>query len=376
MFTSIEPFVAGNITLLAFILFTNPKPVNRLGNRWLAVFLCLVAIMIFDKGLYENKFYQTHAELVGITDMILFFLAPIFYLTVEYFVTVNKKFDKKDFLHFVIPILSLPFSIQFILQSPEFKQQQLGSLTSLLSGVSPFLVIQIVIYWFLAHKRLQKHQRVIQLFASSTDKIDLNWLNGLFVGVAGFIAIFIADSYFNTYWIVQYTSFGYLIFVYFLAYFAFQQSEIFPFETQDRDEIKEIIEEVVEHNAPVQKHERLSETQIAALKKDLTELMQNEKTYLEEDLTLPKLAQKMAVSTHELSYLLNEGFGVSFFQFVNNYRVEETKRLLASAEHDHLNMVGIAYAAGFSSRTTFYTTFKKMTNQSPSEFQNALRKRG
>jgi AraC-like DNA-binding protein len=289
---------------------------------------------------------------------------------------VNKKFDKKDFLHFVIPILSLPFSIQFILQSPEFKQQQLGSLTSLLSGVSPFLVIQIVIYWFLAHKRLQKHQRVIQLFASSTDKIDLNWLNGLFVGVAGFIAIFIADSYFNTYWIVQYTSFGYLIFVYFLAYFAFQQSEIFPFETQDRDEIKEIIEEVVEHNAPVQKHERLSETQIAALKKDLTELMQNEKTYLEEDLTLPKLAQKMAVSTHELSYLLNEGFGVSFFQFVNNYRVEETKRLLASAEHDHLNMVGIAYAAGFSSRTTFYTTFKKMTNQSPSEFQNALRKRG
>jgi hypothetical protein len=241
MFTSIEHFVAGSITLLAFILLTNPKPVNRLGNRWLAIFLCLVAILIFDKGLYEHQFYQSHAEWVGLTDMILLFLAPIFYLTIEYFVSVNKIFDKRDFLHFVIPILSLPFSIQFLLQSAEFKQQQLGSFTSTFSGINPFLFIQIVIYWFLAHKRLQKHQRAIQLFASTTDKIDLNWLRYLFMGVAGMIVIFIADYYFHTHWLFRYTTLGYLIIVYFLAYFAVQQREIFPFAHQEREEIKEII---------------------------------------------------------------------------------------------------------------------------------------
>lgn len=370
MYQFLESFIAGNFTLLAFVLLTNPKPVNRLGNRWLAVFLCLVAILIFDKGLYEHQFYQTHAKWVGFTDIILLFLAPLFYLTIEYFVSVNKIFDKKDFLHFVIPILSLPFSIQFLLQSPAFKQQQLGSFTSTHSGVNPFLLIQIVIYWFLAHKRLQKHQRAIQLFASTTDKIDLNWLRYLFMGVAGMILIFIADYYFDTHWIIKYTTFGYLIIVYFLAYFAVQQREIFPFEYQELEEIKDIIEE----KTYIQKQERLSETQIIHLKNALNDLMENEKSYLDEDLNLPKLAQRMSISTHDLSYLLNDGFGLSFFQFINNYRVEEAKRLLASEKNDHFNMVGIAYAAGFSSKSTFYTAFKKATNQSPSEFQNALRK--
>ena len=130
---------------------------------------------------------------------------------------------------------------------------------------------------------------------------------------------------------------------------------------------------IEEQNAP-QKQERLSENVLISLKNRLLDLMQNEKIYLEDDLNLPKLAQKMTISTHDLSYLLNVGFGKSFFQFINDYRIEAAKKLLASEKNDHLNMVGIAYAAGFSSKTTFYTAFKKATNQSPSEFQNVVRK--
>jgi AraC-like DNA-binding protein len=107
---------------------------------------------------------------------------------------------------------------------------------------------------------------------------------------------------------------------------------------------------------------------LLVLKQKLTQLMVADRVFLTPDLTLPALAQQAGISVHDLSYVLNEGFGENFFQFVNRYRVEEAKRLLTSAQHRHLSILGIAFEAGFSSKTTFNTTFKKLTGQSPSDF--------
>jgi AraC-like DNA-binding protein len=85
------------------------------------------------------------------------------------------------------------------------------------------------------------------------------------------------------------------------------------------------------------------------------------------------LAKEMVISTHDLSYLLNECFGASFFQFVNTYRVEEAKQLMLSEKYKHLNILGIAYNAGFNSKTTFNTAFKKHTGLSPSQFMQSAK---
>ncbi len=100
--------------------------------------------------------------------------------------------------------------------------------------------------------------------------------------------------------------------------------------------------------------------------------METDKCFLDHDLSLPHLAKKMDLTSHELSYLLNEGLGVSFFEFVNRYRVEEAKTLLLSPEYHHLNILGIAYETGFNSKTTFNTSFKKFTGVSPSEFRKSV----
>ena len=96
--------------------------------------------------------------------------------------------------------------------------------------------------------------------------------------------------------------------------------------------------------------------------------MHAEKPYLDNELGLPQLAAEMGISSHDLSYLLNEGFGKNFFQFINTYRVAEAKQLMLSEKHKHLNLLGIAYSAGFNSKTTFNTSFKKETGLSPSQF--------
>jgi AraC-like DNA-binding protein len=370
MFLFLDSFIAGGIALLGFTILTNPRNVNILGNRLLAILLVLVAVLVFDKGLFESNFYETHLDLLGFTDMSLFFMAPTLYLSVVYFVSLDKTFNKKDFGHYLLPVLMLPFFIKTAFQAPDIKLNALQLMDYTDFFVFPLLFAQAAIYWFLAYLRLEKHQKNIQIFAASTEAIDLSWLKNFLWGMAGMIAISFAEFYFNTSIVFQYASIGYLISVYILSYFALRQSEVFAFDSKEREEIKDIIEE----QNPAQRQERLSESTLIPLKIRLMTLMDTEKVYLDEALNLPKLADKMDISTHDMSYLLNDGFGQSFFQFVNTYRVEEAKRLLLSEKHSHFNMLGIAYASGFSSKTTFNTTFKKLTEQSPSEFQATMKK--
>jgi AraC-like DNA-binding protein len=370
MFLFLDSFIAGGIALLGFTILTNPREVNVLGNRLLAILLFLVAILVFDKGLFDSHFYETHIDLLGFTDMFLYFTAPTLYLSVVYFVSLDKTFNKKDLGHYVLPVLLLPVFIYAIFQSPETKLDTLNS--SIYDLVHLLLLIQAIVYWVLAYLKLEKHRKNIQIFAASTDEIDLSWLKNFLLGIAGMIAISFAEFYFNNILMFKYASVGYLIATYILSYFALRQNEVFALDIKEREEIKDIIEE----QNPIQKQERLSETAITPLKIRLMTLMESEKVYLDEALNLPKLADKMDISTHDMSYLLNDGFGQSFFQFVNNYRVEEAKRLLMSEKHGHFNMLGIAYASGFSSKTTFNTTFKKLTQQSPSDFKPEQKKNG
>jgi AraC-like DNA-binding protein len=102
--------------------------------------------------------------------------------------------------------------------------------------------------------------------------------------------------------------------------------------------------------------------------------MEHDKLFLDNELGLPGIAEKLGISIHDTSYLINEVTGSNFYNFVNKYRVEEAKNLLASASLEKLNILGIAFAAGFNSKTAFNTAFKKWTGVSPSEYAKEQKK--
>jgi AraC-like DNA-binding protein len=162
-----------------------------------------------------------------------------------------------------------------------------------------------------------------------------------------------------------YGSLGYLAGTLFIAYFLLAQKEIYPYEGTELNDIDLLIGESGK-SFPVK--QRFSSENLMHLKGRLTNLMDTERLFLDNELGLPELAKEMAISSHDLSYLLNEGFGVNFFQFINTYRVNEAKQLMLSGKNNHLNILGIAYNAGFNSKTTFNTAFKKETGLSPSQY--------
>ena len=101
----------------------------------------------------------------------------------------------------------------------------------------------------------------------------------------------------------------------------------------------------------------------------LTILLENKKIYTDPNLTLTSLAEHMNISSRHLSRIINKGFSKSFSDFINGYRVEEVKKNLLEPDYAHYNILSIGLEAGFNSKSSFYTAFKKETGTNPAQYK-------
>jgi AraC-like DNA-binding protein len=113
----------------------------------------------------------------------------------------------------------------------------------------------------------------------------------------------------------------------------------------------------------------------AVLLDRLNYLMNEEKYYHDFDISIKSTAEELSITPHQLSMYLNKKLHVDFRNYINRFRVEEAKQLLAE-KLDH-NVLTIGYHVGFGSKTSFNVTFKELTGKTPSEFRDdCLRKAG
>lgn len=115
----------------------------------------------------------------------------------------------------------------------------------------------------------------------------------------------------------------------------------------------------------------LSEEAMAELLKLLKHAMEEEKAYLNPELSLPSLADKLGCSVNHLSQAINAGHSMSFFDYINQFRVAEAARLLRQKECQFPAILDVALSVGFNSTSTFYTAFKKATGQTPAKYRRS-----
>ncbi|RWY55572.1 helix-turn-helix domain-containing protein [Mucilaginibacter gilvus] len=357
--------------LMAFVAWFNPGKVNVVANRWLGLFFAAVGCMVCNVVLFDAGLEGAYPRIVGFNELSRFALAPALYLSIVQFTTPGSKLKGADYLHFI------PFTIFFLYMVPVLyfpNYQLIGGHISLppkVNFVIGFLVrwsvnVQLLVYWVLAFNTLRRHRKHIQLIASDTVPVNLNWLKYLLLSIGGMLALFFASILFNIHLTPAGIAFGHLLGGLAIFYYSLAQKEIFPFEVSELKAINEVIVEVDAQVKPIK--QRFADEQARQMRTKLESLMTAEKLYLDNELSLPQLAEAMGVSVHDLSFLLNEKIGLNFFQFVNAYRVEEAKQIMLSDKYKHLNILGIAYSAGFSSKTTFNTVFKTQVGMAPSEF--------
>jgi YesN/AraC family two-component response regulator len=98
-------------------------------------------------------------------------------------------------------------------------------------------------------------------------------------------------------------------------------------------------------------------------------LMKQKKIYLKKGLKLEDVAEKLELTSHALSQYINTRYDCKFNDFINQYRVEHAKKILASDSHTQYSFDGIAKECGFNNRTSFYRAFKKHTGLPPKAFK-------
>jgi AraC-like DNA-binding protein len=118
----------------------------------------------------------------------------------------------------------------------------------------------------------------------------------------------------------------------------------------------------------------LNAEQLEKIKRRLEYLMNTEKAFLRSDLTLPKLAAAADCSVNHLSQVINSGFGVSFFDYLNQHRIEYATNLLGDFAGHNNAILNIAFAVGFNSNSAFYAAFKKSIGQTPAQFRRSQSK--
>jgi AraC-like DNA-binding protein len=162
-------------------------------------------------------------------------------------------------------------------------------------------------------------------------------------------------------------SIGFTLLSYLFSFFAFRQPQIFDEKYKDiRYEFDLLPPKKVEikyeksglKNDDAQKHlERL------------VNYVEYEKPFLNGDLTIQDLSDKLDIPKHHLTQIINEKLKKNFYTFINEYRVKHFKSLLHNSSFQNYTLLALAYESGFNSKSSFNVIFKKITGLTPSQFK-------
>jgi len=211
---------------------------------------------------------------------------------------------------------------------------------------------------------LRRYQKQIKNELADIEPVDLTWLKVL---VLGFLLIRI-DAIVVTVGYIVSIQFGFeinykilgllsnwsvLFLIGFLIFFSIGFSTMFQGISSSKDKDKE--------------HEKqpISMETVALV----TQYMKEQKPYLNHFLNIDNLANQLNIAPRILSQIINRHFHQNFFEFINHYRVQESKELLVSEQHRKSTMVDVMDLAGFNSKATFNTFFKKAVGLTPTQYR-------
>lgn len=309
-------------------------------------------------------------------------LGPLFYFYVRSITVSNFRFKAKNVLHFVPWLVFLVVKI-FILvydaSQPGFAETQNGYLVQNFQWkyLEPFYTVfffaQLLLYLSFTLQLFFTYRKNIMQFFSNTYRLELDWIrNFLLVYTALFlydvgqtiVTVSITELHWTQKWWLHFFSAIAILYVGMKGYFTNTAS----LKGLHFDGAKSIVPEVARHNDTVLLASKDALVEKVNLVRDF---FNTETPYLDPELNLVTLSERLKWNRAELSEVINSGFQMNFNDFVNSYRVEAVKKMFADGKQSQLSILGLAFECGFNSKATFNRVFKKFTQQSPTQYLNA-----
>lgn len=371
-------FIIAAFNALFFTALLFQKKPRALHDNILIGWLIYLGLFIGVYALYSHDLF-IHFNLLSISLLSLLMLfGPFLFGYLEALVTNKRRILLIDLLHLVpfilfnlyilfatfSPDLSVKLNIEKI--GPEYNPPILFIFFLIMTAISGTVYFLLTIKLF---KRLD-----IQIFNnfSNATNMDLSWIRKLVLvfGVVwtALISVTVIHHVLQLFSMAFCTDGLFLslsVFVILIGYFGLKQKIIYGNE--------DIIVPVESGNKQTRyAGSKLSNSDEKHLADQLKKHIDSSKSYLNPDLTLSQLATEIGISSHILSQVINGQFNLNFFDFVNQYRVEEFKQRIVNPNYEKYSLLGIAFDCGFNSKSAFNRIFKKSTNLTPSQYKEKV----
>lgn len=370
---------------------------NRTANRLLAAAMLSFSLYLTTTVYHTGRLERDFPHFFGLGYPTMFLFGPLVYLYAAAASDRSRRLARRDVLHFApfvaIVLAGLPMYLSSGAEKLAFYQRILDNdLPIVVRVADPLKFVSGISYTVATLLLLRRHRERVKENYSSIERVDLLWLVWIGGSGAAIWAMAAAFGVLESTGIMRiarsedFVSVSIAFLVYSIGYRGLHQPEILQIESNEppaapasEDAVPAAEDAAAEDATPAEadpppRYERsgLTDTEAGRLKDALFAVMEQDRPWTESGLTLADLAVRLRTTPHKLSEVLNSEVGETFYDFVNGFRVREVQRRIAAGDAKGLKILALALEAGFASKSTFNQAFKKHTNQTPSDYRQAV----
>ena len=346
---------------------------NRTANRLLAGLMIAFTVYLSSGLYYATGLFRAWPHFFGWSYLTPWLFGPLTYL---YAVAASDRawrFHRRHLLHFAPAVIVLLVTLPYFIAGGAEKIRlydtfMAGQVPTRIKVLDPTKFISGMVYSVVTVLYLRAHARFVRDNYSNVARVNLRWLLWLAGAAAATWVLATALEFTDTQRIRDdYVALAIAVIVYAIGYRGLRQPEVFRYQTS---EFAVVTPESLED--PRYERSGLSDIEARRLADSLREVMERDQPWKDSELTLPELSERVGSTPHKVSEVLNSQLQQTFYDFVNGYRVREVQRRIKDGDAARLKMLALALDAGFASKSTFNQAFKKHTNQTPSDFRQAV----
>ena len=352
--------------IYAILLWNRARQNNRLSDVLLGLVLVGMAFNIWEYMLGFSGIEILWRQLNFFPRTFGYAFAPLCYFYFKSQIDKDFRFSKADIWNF------LPFIIHTVYHVGVFSMGQDFVKIVEKNFHGPFFIpqietfVEIILNSFYIYKSLKLYRQYrdwTKTQFSDTESISFKWFrNFLIVLVLAFVIYLLKMIIINIYqldfkqdWWDNLVGVALIYYVSITGYAQAQPNTGLVFKEE-------------EHKPENIQKEKFNESELEIWKAKILKLMQDEKLYLQPELNLSDIANRLKTNISVLSGVVNNAFGKNFNDFVNEYRVKEFQERIQLPENKNITLLGVAFDCGFNSKATFNRSFKKFTGKAPKEF--------
>ena len=330
------------------------------SNRLFALLLLAISLHLVEYALCISAVIFHVPHLLFATYPLLFIIGPVFYFYVQTFLNADYQIRK-------LPLHLVPFTINVVVLFPFYLLSGTEKIEYFLNVAdNHFQEVPLIQFLFMLAQALQmliyltfSYRTIYKTLDGRVVKGKLKlkkiyWLKQLTIAFGGFVIIYALVTVVLIFSQNYRIEMDYVVvlllslLIYSLGYIVLDQPSVLD---------------------PIKRSHKTNSIDFSSYREQLLAIMTEDRPYLSEHLKIEDLANALGIPIHLTSDLINQQFGVNFFEFVNSYRVEEAKKLLRNSKLGEKKILAIAFESGFGNKATFNRVFRDLTNLTPSQYR-------